>query len=113
MAKLRICPICLEPTFITDKDYVEGEIKPVTVLISYRCGHIITNKVLRNASLSNIQRVRARAGVIAKRLGLKEEHKKEVFNLIKEIKRQHPKMKDYKVLELAFNEILKKYGYTF
>lgn len=104
---IAICPHCLHPVVCFDKDYMEGELKAVKVDVeNSKCSVLLASNVYQNAKCSNIQALKVAGGKIAKELNLSEEQKKQFFQKIIELKREHNRWKDYKILEVALNSIL-------
>ncbi len=102
-----ICPHCLHPVVCFDKDYMEGELKAVKVDVeNSKCSVLLAINVYQNAKCSNIQGLKVAGGKIAKELNLSEEQKKQFFQKIIELKREHNRWKDYIILEVALNSIL-------
>ena len=103
----KICPHCLNPVPISDfdRDYLEGEVKPVRVDIK-NCATLLGSKIYREAKCSTIQELRRSAGKIALKMNLSEEEKNKFKSKVVELKRQHPNWKDYKILETALNSVL-------
>jgi len=104
---IAICPHCLHPVLVPDKDYIEGEVKAVNVDVGNpKCSVFLTSNIYQNAKCSNIQQLKVHAGRIAKELNLSEEQKKEFFNNIIKLKREYNRWKDYKILEIALKSVL-------
>jgi CRISPR/Cas system CSM-associated protein Csm2 small subunit len=105
---IAVCPHCLHPVIVFDRDYMDGEVKAVKVDVeNSKCSVLLASNVYQNAKCSNIQQIKVHAGKIAKELNLSEEQKKEFFNNIIKLKREHNRWKDYKILETALNSIIK------
>lgn len=102
-----ICPHCLHPVPVFDRDYLTGEVGAVKVdTKNPRCSVLLSNNFYRNAKCSNIQQLKTYAGRIAKELNLSEEKKEQFFQRIIDLKRQHPRWADYKILEVVLNSVL-------
>jgi len=104
---ISICPYCLRPVTYFDRDYIEREIKAVKVDVENpECSVFLASNIYRNARCSNIQNLKIQAGKIAKKLNLSENEKELFFKNIVELKRKYPRLKDYRILELALNALL-------
>ena len=104
---IAICPHCLHPVFCFDRDYLAGEVNSLKVDVeNAKCSVLLASNIYQNAKCSNIQGLKVAGGKIAKELNLSEEQKKEFFNNIIKLKREHNRWKDYKILEIALNTIL-------
>lgn len=103
---IHICPYCLNPVIYFEKDWIDGEVKAVKVDTSYpECCAFLTRSIYANARCSRIQVLKTYAGMIAKKLGLSEEEKKLFLQKVVDLKKEHPRWKDYKILEHALNSI--------
>jgi hypothetical protein len=71
-----------------------------------KCSVLLASNIYQNTKCSNIQGLKVAGGKIAKELGLSEEQKKEFFNNIIKLKRDHNRWRDYKILEVALNTVL-------
>ncbi len=102
-----VCPYCLHVVGHFSKDYMEGEVKSVNVdLENKNCQVLLSSKIYRGANCSKLNVLKSHAGRIAKEVGLCEEQKKRFLECVVELKRQHPRWKDYKILEVALNSVL-------
>ena len=102
-----ICPYCLSPVFYFEKDWVEGEIRPVNVDVSCEeCCVLLTRNIYKIAKCSKLPTLLVHAIKIAKKLNLSKEEKKLFFQKVIELKRKYPWWKDYKILEIALNSVL-------
>ena len=94
---IAICPHCLHPVFCFDRDYLAGEVNSLKVDVeNAKCSVLLASNIYQNAKCSNIQGLKVAGGKIAKELNLSEEQKKEFFNNIIKLKREHNRWKDYK-----------------
>jgi len=103
---IHICPYCLNPIIYFEKDWVEGEVKAVNVDVSCEeCCVLFTRNIYRIAKCSKLPTLQVHAIKIAKKLGLSEEEKKLFLQKVVDLKKEHPRWKDYKILEHALNSI--------
>jgi hypothetical protein len=104
---IAICPHCLHPVFCFDRDYLAGEVNSLKVDVeNAKCSVLLASNIYQNAKCSNIQGLKVAGGKIAKELNLSEEQKKEFFNNIIKLKREHNRWKDYKILEIALKSVI-------
>jgi len=100
---IHICPKCLKPVMVYDKEYLTGQIDPVFVDTENCCGYLQTDQVFKDSKCSKMQLLKTQAGKIAKQLNLSENEKYEFFENLKRFKRDHNEWKDYRVLEESLN----------
>ncbi|ADC69822.1 conserved hypothetical protein [Methanocaldococcus sp. FS406-22] len=110
---IHICPYCLSPVLCYSKDYLDGHVKPVRVDLENKECHVLLGRdVYKNASCSNVQKLRIRAGAILKRveelLGVSfdESKRKEYLSKVVELRKNNRYWPDWKVLEIAINSVL-------
>ncbi|AEF96050.1 hypothetical protein Metig_0494 [Methanotorris igneus Kol 5] len=104
---VHVCPYCLNPVLCYQKDYLEHEVHPVKVDVeNLECSVLLGSKIYKNAQCSNLQGLKIVAGKIASKLKLGGDEKKAFMEKVEELKRQHPRWKDYKILETALNSVL-------